>query len=312
MSEAPAEVVRLAEQRVAARSAKDYARSDELRSAIADAGWVVTDTADGFSLAPRPPFDVLPGLDRIPERSLAAGARCAVAVLVDGWPDDVRTCVDALVAHTPPDVVIVALDLGNVDGAGLALHERAALHPDRVIEVHVAPTLAQAGWSAAVTALVRACDVDAVAMMDLSSVLDGDAITPLVDALADPTVVAAGWRGVNIDLADNWRSFVDAGPGEVDALLGYLLVVRRDAAVATPPHPKAKFYRNADMEWCLALREGGGRLVAPDAALPVHQDRHRGYHDSDPEYRDRESRKTYDRLLQRFRGRTDLLAPRPS
>jgi hypothetical protein len=50
--------------------------------------------------------------------------------------------------------------------------------------------------------------------------------------------------------------------------------------------------------------------VVPQAELPCRQDRHRGYHDSDPDYRDRESAKTYNRFLQRFRGRTDLLSPR--
>ena len=98
--------------------------------------------------------------------------------------------------------------------------------------------------------------------------------------------------------------------GEVDAILGYLLVLRRDAAMAAPAHAKARFYRNADMEWCLALREAGGRLVVPPGTLPVHQGRHHGYHDSDPDYRDRESRRTYDRLLQRFRGQPGILRPR--
>ncbi|MDX6208244.1 MAG: hypothetical protein QOE24_635, partial [Frankiales bacterium] len=37
---------------------------------------------------------------------------------------------------------------------------------------------------------------------------------------------------------------------------------------------------------------------------------HRGYHDSDPATRDADSAKTYNRLLQRFRGRTDILASR--
>jgi hypothetical protein len=103
---------------------------------------------------------------------------------------------------------------------------------------------------------------------------------------------------------------VDAGPGEVDAVLGYLLVVRREAAVASPPHPKARFYRNADMEWSLALREAGGRLVIPTGDLPVHQARHHGYHDSDPQYRDKESKRTYDRLLARFRGHDAILRSR--
>ena len=55
MSDAPADVVALAEERAAARAAKDYTRSDELRDAIAAAGWLVTDTPDGFALAPAPP-----------------------------------------------------------------------------------------------------------------------------------------------------------------------------------------------------------------------------------------------------------------
>jgi cysteinyl-tRNA synthetase len=42
---APAEVVALAEARVAARDAKDFAEADRLRDAIADAGWEVRDVA---------------------------------------------------------------------------------------------------------------------------------------------------------------------------------------------------------------------------------------------------------------------------
>mgnify|MGYP001792760648 CR=1 FL=1 len=37
--------------------------------------------------------------------------------------------------------------------------------------------------------------------------------------------------------------------------------------------------------------------------LPVVLHRHRGYEDSDPAQRDQQSKKTYDRFLQRFRGR---------
>jgi cysteinyl-tRNA synthetase len=43
---APAEVVALAEARVAARAAKDFAEADRLRDAIANAGWEVRDIAD--------------------------------------------------------------------------------------------------------------------------------------------------------------------------------------------------------------------------------------------------------------------------
>jgi cysteinyl-tRNA synthetase len=48
---APEDVVALAEARVTARAAKDYAESDRLRDEIAGAGWVVRDVPDGYELA---------------------------------------------------------------------------------------------------------------------------------------------------------------------------------------------------------------------------------------------------------------------
>lgn len=308
MTKPPDAVVALAQERGRARAERDFARADSLRDEIAGLGYVVTDTPDGFALAPRPPFAVAASAAalavEVPE------ARCTVGVVIDGWPDDVRACIDALVRHAPPDAVVLGVDCGDVDGAGLVLHELAAAHPGRVVEAHLAGTLATVGWAAAVTAVLDVARSPLVAVCDLSTVLEGDALTPILAEFDDPTVVASGWRGVNVDLADGWRSFVDAGPGEVDAVLGYLLVVRREAALAAGPHPKARFYRNADMEWCLALREAGGRLVVPAGPLPLRQDRHHGYHDSDPEYRDRESRRTYDRLLARFRSQPGILSPR--
>jgi len=312
MSAAPAEVLARAGARARARADKDFARSDELRDEIASAGWLIKDTPDGYALSERPPFDVVATLALLVDLAPRIDAAvCTIGLIVDGWPDDVRTCLDALMAHAPDGAVVIALDLGNVDGAGLVLHAYARAHPSRITELHCAQTLQQVGWSAAVTTLLQISESRVHIIMDLSSVLEGDAVTPLVEAI-DGHVVGAAWKGANVDVDDAWRSVTDAGPGEVDVLLGYFAALDREAALATPPHPKAKFYRNADLEWCLALREAGGRLVAAPGPLPVHQERHHGYHDSDPEYRDRESKKTYDRLLQRFRGRTDLLAPRPS
>ena len=309
MNDIPVDVVALAEARVAARAAKDWGQSDSLRDEIAALGYVVADGPDGYRLTPKPPFDVVATIRDLP-RGIGADAACVLTVLIDGWPQDVMTCLQALRTHLPAGVVVLGVDLGDVDGAGRALHEVAAAHPDLVVEVHVAQTLQQGGWGPTVTSVLEACTSPFVGVMDMSTVLDGDALTPILAEFDDAAVVASGWRGVDVDLADNWRGFVDAAPGEVDAMLGYLKVVRREAGAANPPHPKAKFYRNADMEWSLAMRAAGGRIVMPDAALPLHQDRHHGYHDTDPEYRDRESRKTYDRLLQRFRGTPDILRPR--
>lgn len=48
----PPEVFALAEKRQAARAAKDWARSDELRDELAAAGWTIKDGPDGFELSP--------------------------------------------------------------------------------------------------------------------------------------------------------------------------------------------------------------------------------------------------------------------
>jgi hypothetical protein len=288
VTEPPPEVAALAERRAAARAAKDYAASDALRDEIAAHGWLVRDTAEGATLQPKPPYDVFERVTDLPDRSAEPDTRpVTVALLADGWPDDVRRCIDALLAHTPAHVLVLDAGLG--------------FHDDRVEMLHLAT---DPGWAAARTALLRADTATVHVVLDPSIEVTGDAITPVVDAFDDPAVVVAGGWGV--DVSDDWLSFHDAEPGDVDAMLGYLMAVRRSAALATPPHPKARFYRNADMEWSFALREATGGRCVMTAPLPATKHRHRGYHDSDPAYRDRESKRTYDRFLQRFRGREDL------
>ena len=48
--EVPEEVQALAEERWAAREGKDWAKSDELRDALKDLGWVAKDGREGYTL----------------------------------------------------------------------------------------------------------------------------------------------------------------------------------------------------------------------------------------------------------------------
>ncbi len=250
---------------------------------------------------------VLPQVQALPDRSaVAPKLRSAIGVLVDGWPEDVRECLNALIEFAPNHPIAV-VDLGNVNGAGEVVEEIAATHPMTVF--HIAQDLQTAGWAASRNALIKAIPAEVHVIMDLSTILTGDAISPLVDSIKDD-VVMSGWRGVNVNLDDEWRSFEEAGPGEVDAVLSYLMAVSREAALKTPIDNKARFYRNADLEWSLAVRAAGGKVVMPNTELPCHQSRHHGYHDSESEYRDFESKKTYNRLLKSFRGNNSILAPR--
>jgi len=307
VTEAPLGVRELAERRARARAERDFAGADRLRDEIAGQGWLVRDAADGYTLEPKPRYDVLRDVTEISEATAAGDHRAVVTVLVEGWPDDVRRCLTALVEHLPDGVGVVALDAGNVDGAGDVAQE-VAEQCDVVDALHVEGAVR---YGPARAALLRVDAAPVHVWLDPSTIFDGDVLSPLLAAFDAPDVVGAGWRGANVD--DDWRTFHDAGPGQVEAVLGYLFAVRRDAALAVAadaasPFTHARFYRNVDLELSYWLRDAGGVLVVvPD--LPVHQERHRGYHDTDPAYRDRESKRNYDRFLQRFRNRHDLRLP---
>ncbi|MCA1711792.1 MAG: hypothetical protein LC789_09240 [Actinobacteria bacterium] len=161
------DVVALAEQRAAARAAKDFGASDRLRDEIAALGWTVRDGADGWTLAEKPPYDVLPSVRDLPDRSQEPETRrCTVAVLVEGWPEDVRTCVEALLAHAPEDVVVVLLENGSSD-AGTVVHELA--QSPRVEELHVERP---AGWAEARQALLAYDTATVHVLLDPSTVLE--------------------------------------------------------------------------------------------------------------------------------------------
>jgi cysteinyl-tRNA synthetase len=70
-SEAPPELVRLAEQRQAARAGRNFDEADRLRGEIDAAGWAVRDVADGFQLVPH--AVALPAGEPVRERRRPTG-----------------------------------------------------------------------------------------------------------------------------------------------------------------------------------------------------------------------------------------------
>jgi hypothetical protein len=301
----------LAQARHLARAERNFALADELRDAITQCGYSVMDTPDGWQLAELPQF-VVHESARMDGSPLGVGAQALVTLLVDGWREDAAACVAALLEHEPINIHLVVVDIGNRDGVGEWLDELARENPQRVTAIHV--TAQAHHWGQLHRDVISRCAASFYAVIDMSSQISGPTISVCCDALnANSQAVAAGWRGAQVSTADEWRS-VTAAAGNVDVLLSYLMVVRTAAAQQTPPDDKARFYRNADIEWSLALRDTffseQGRpaeLIALDDALPVTQGRHHGYHDSTPDERDRESRRNYDRILKRWRGRTEIL-----
>jgi hypothetical protein len=293
---APEQVHELARARQAARAEKNFALSDQLRDEIAAQGFEVVDVATGYELRPKKRFPSYESTRDV--RPINSGKyEITVAMIVDGFHEDAVTTIKSIKEHS--QCAIAVLVIGD---PGILVDQLDA----RTSLVHLTESL---GWGECANALLRNITSEFVVIMDPSTRFIGDAITPVLAELKKREYVAVGWRGGLVNLDDDWRSTEDKGAGEVDVLFSYFFAVHREDALGAKGFSnRAIYYRNADIEFSLNLRHGQGRLLQMD--LPLEQDRHHGYYDTDEEFRELQSKKNYDRILERFRGKTAILSPR--
>ena len=292
----PDHIVLLAQERMAARAAKDWARSDLLRAEIAAAGFDVVDVAAGFELREKERYPVFASPRDIRPIALG-GAPIALTMIVDGFIDD---CVETVISIKKFSQAPIVL---------LVLGDPGALVNQLDAQTKIAVLSEKFGWGECANALLKNIQTRFIIIMDPSTRFTGDAVTPVLELLTSESCSAAGWRGGLVNLDDQWRSVDDKGVGEVDVLFSYFFAMDRQAAIdAEGFNNRALYYRNADMEFSLRLRHAGATLIQLD--LPLEQDRHHGYHDVDPEYRELQSKKNYDRILERFRDKEAILSPR--
>ena len=218
-----------------------------------------------------------------------------VTLIVDGFAEDAINSANSVLQNSRADLAIL------INGK------------QRPIELPNDPRITvfdlkqKLGWGNAANFLFGEVKTRYLVLMDPSTRFLGDAITPTLSKLGE-RFQGVGWKGGLVNLEDEWRTVDDKGEGEVDVLFSYFLAVDRELALEVGANPSAKYYRNADLEFSLALRERGARLYQLD--LPLEQGRHHGYHDVDPAYREKNSKENYNRILKRFRGKDEILSPR--
>lgn len=291
----PEEIWNLGKQRQEARAAKDFELADRLRDAIADAGWDVIDVAGAFEFHKRIRYVVTETIQAM--KPVLEECEIAIVMIVSGFQEDAVQTVDSIRNYCQTPIVILCLgEVGPLEGL---LNETTVVI--RVVE--------ECGWGQAANALIKNVNSDYLVIMDPSTRFAGDAVSPVLQKLEERVFSAVGWRGGLINLEDDWRSVDDKGDGEVDVLFSYFLAIDRQAALEVGGfNSRALYYRNADIEFSLKLRHASGHLLQMD--LPLSQVRHHGYHDVDETFREVQSKKNYDRILERFRGKNAILSPR--
>ena len=312
----PDDVLSAAHARAAAREARDWAEADRLRDEIEAAGWKIVDRGTDFALTPNAPPDVTDG-DRVrygssrsvPSRLDEAPSGLATVVLIAiDWPVDLARALAGLGRGVPDGTSIVVVADAPNPGQSAALEAFEATDATGP-SIEIVWTSERLGHAAATNVGLRRAPGPIAILMDTSIEPTGDIVTPLVRALDDPTVAVAGPFGI---VSEDLRTFTDAPAGDVDAVEGYLMAFRRaDYAARGPLDERFRFYRNLDIWWSLVLRdEGEGsaprRAVSLDA-LPIARHDHRGYTSLPDDERDRQSRRNFYRIIDRFGARRDLL-----
>ena len=315
----PDDVLAAAHARSAARAAAEWDEADRLRAQIEAAGWKIADRGTDFALTPAAPPDVAEmGRTRygssasVPSRLEEPAAGLATVVLIaTDWPADLARTLEGVRSSGAGTSVVVVADAPSAEQA-VALEQLETADDDggpASFPTEIVWTSERLGHGAATNIGIRRAIAPVVVLMDTSVEPTGDVVTPLVRALDDPTVaVAGGWGITSSDL----RKFEDAPAGDVDAIEGYLVAFRRaDFAERGPLDERFRFYRNLDIWWSLVLRdEGEGRparrAVSVDG-LPVVRHEHRGYTSLPDEERDRQSKRNFYRIIDRFGWRRDML-----
>jgi len=300
----PEDVLRLLDERSAARTQRNWDAADALRDRIRSLGWEPVDGPDGSSARPVLPegADGQAGYAR-PEDLASlldepATLAASLVVQVDDHPEDLARLARALRAQAPSsewELLVVANRVTGDPDLDATLDGLPAT---------VLPTSARLGWADAANLGLRRVRGAAAILLDTSVEPTGEFVAPLLAAFEDPNVGIAGPWGVT---SADARQFAEAPTGEVDAVEAYCLAVRREAlqAVRGFDH-RFRFYRNADLDLSFAVRDAGWRAMAT-GALPLRRHEHRGWTSLPEAERDRLSRRNFYRFLDHWGNRRDLL-----
>jgi len=298
--------MRLVAERAEVRAVGNYQEADRIRERVRQLGWEVMDSPDGSTVRPALPSHVDASVGYARPEDLASlldeapSVDVSLVVLAEDHEADLDRLLRGLSDHSP----LKSWELIVVGNAATFDPAASLAGVDLEIEPWLLSTSARLGWADAVNLGIRRTRGQVIVLLDASVEPTGDLVAPLLEVFGDERVGIAGPFGVSsMDL----RHFDEAPPGEVDAIEGYCLAVRREVLRTVGLFDAHfRFYRNADLDFSFAVRAAGWRAVRTDD-LPLRLHEHRGWSSLPPQERDRLSKRNFYRFLKHWGDRRDLL-----
>lgn len=223
----------------------------------------------------------------------SGSSRWTVAVVVLNWNgrDDTMGCVESLLDNHWPNLRIIVVDNGSVDGTEEALRAR---YPD-VLVLQTGSNLGFAGGNN--IGIERALEdgADAVLVLNNDTCVAPDAITHLVAALerhpeagvCSPVLTYAEdparlwfagapfdpgrWRSGRASAYERGRAPLPHHPVAIDRAAGAAMLVRADVFRQVGDLADELFFLHEDVDWSLRVRAAGWEILLVPAARVVHK-----------------------------------------
>ena len=297
-------------RRTSLREQSAYSDADAMRAEIIANGMVVEDVGNATRVRPQTALELQSARWASVSASREVPALLGEPDLYDftfllnayDYVDDVQRCVEAVMKHTSgASAEMIVVDNGSTDGTAEYLEQAQGEHANlRVIHCdHVV------GDAAGKNIGLKQARGKYIVLLDASTEVVGDVMSPVAEQLSDSTVGVFGPYGLTTDDMQHFHEEVDRG--EADAMQAYCMAFRRaDLRSVGLMHESFRFYRNLDIDYCFQFKNAGYRVVC-DSSLPLVRHEHRQWEELEENQRDELSRKNFGRFLKRWGNRPDLL-----
>ncbi|HJT58409.1 MAG TPA: glycosyltransferase [Ktedonobacteraceae bacterium] len=302
----PEDILALSHERDTLRKRGKYARADELKQQIEEAGYGIKDNPHGAHLVILPSVEVdkemyrtvrlVPSLLSIPDRCLFS-----VNILARNNFEQVRRCIESVLRFTGNNTFeIMLVDNASQDEISTWAKEVQGETPN----LHLLHISRPTGEAEARNTGLKQSTGKYILLLDAAIELTGDVFTPLAQSLADNNVGITGLRGL---LTDDLRHFEESAAPEVEAIDASCMAFPRQLLQKTGFFDEGyRFPYFMDIDFNFAVRDTGVHAkVTPDLPVVCHPGQQNA--DLSDAERTRLTKRNYYRFLDKWGHREDLL-----